>query len=669
METSPSTVSATANAADSNTVRHGFEAPGDLRPPPSKRVRSSVEKRSSQQASDAEHFATATTEQRDRQGSESDILKRFGEPLDYPRRRATIACEICRSRKSRCDGARPKCRLCTELGAECNYREPGIKLDAGDKLILEQLTRIEGMLHTSLSSGPSLGGPISPATSNTASEDYQAKRLSSTGATGAGALPLNGLGTWSANISTMPKTHTTPALHLLQWPVIKDLVSRPCDPQVLLQREMAREPLDLRQYQPLDFSNLNAYAQAFFERVNVWYAIVNPYTWWQYYRTAASQNLQSGAESCAVLLVLALGEAAHSGVSISLLPSGQRPPGMSFFAAAWTMLPSLMVSNDVIIAQVFNLAAAYLLYLVRPLEAWSLLCTASMKQQLLLSSQHTVPLKQKELLERVYWNTLLIESDLLAELDLPHSGIVQFEEIMRLPRSFPYDVTVAGPDEELPGDDDLWYFLAEIALRRLLNRVSHLIYTHKRSATFSIASLEPVVAELDYQLTQWYEGLPISVKFPRERTPALSQVQTVLRLRYFACRTIIYRPYIQAVLSDPTLAHDLSVQESCQKCLEACLRQLETLSEHHEGHLPYLWQGALSLMSQSLLLMGATLNPALRQLLPSDLQMTAIFAEVVAELGRLAHLAPSLDLCAQIVKEAEEKRRLLSSNSEQGNMN
>ncbi|KAI7567855.1 hypothetical protein KC346_g20637, partial [Hortaea werneckii] len=311
-----------------------------------------------------------------------------------------------------------------------------------------------------------------------------------TGATGAGALPLNGLGTWSANISTMPKTHTTPALHLLQWPVIKDLVSRPCDPQVLLQREMAREPLDLRQYQALDFSNLNAYAQAFFERVNVWYAIVNPYTWWQYYRTAASQNLQSGAESCAVLLVLALGEAAHSGVSISLLPSGQRPPGMSFFAAAWTMLPSLM----------------------------------------------------KELLERVYWNTLLIESDLLAELDLPHSGIVQFEEIMRLPRSFPYDVTIAGPDEELPGDDDLWYFLAEIALRRLLNRVSHLIYTHKRSATFSIASLEPVVAELDYQLTQWYEGLPISVKFPRERTPAASQVQTVLRLRYFACRTIIYRP-------------------------------------------------------------------------------------------------------------------------------
>src|SRR4051812_18190648 len=61
-----------------------------------------------------------------------------------------LQCEICRSRKSRCDGTKPKCKLCTELGAECIYREPGIKLDAGDKLILEHLTRIEGLLQSNL---------------------------------------------------------------------------------------------------------------------------------------------------------------------------------------------------------------------------------------------------------------------------------------------------------------------------------------------------------------------------------------------------------------------------------------------------------------------------------------------------------------------------------------
>ena len=656
----------TAGADESLGRRH---VPGDgsggAGRPANKRARSSFDQRPDRQATETniESIVNAAMEQ---QAPDMSGIKRYAQdPLDYPRRRATIACEICRSRKSRCDGTRPKCKLCTELGADCVYREPGIKLDAGDKLILEQLARIEGLLHSSLSGPASVGtssltGPISPATSNTASDDFQAKRLSSSvGNAGPSALPLNGLGTWSANISTMPKAHTTPALHLLQWPVIKDLISRPCDPQVLMQLEMAREPLDLSRQYSLDFTNIGPYTQAFFERVNVWYAAVDPYAWRQYYHAAASQDFRSGAESCVVLLVFALGEAAYSGMSISRLPTGQMPPGMSFFTAAWDNLPSLMIKNDVMSAQCHILAAAYLLYLVRPLEAWNLLCNASMKQQLMLSSPHTIPSRLRELSERIFWNTLMIESDLLAELDLPHSGIVQFEESMRLPRSFPYDAATAGASDELPGSDDLWYFLAEIALRRLLNRVSHLIYTHKHSASYSIASLEPVVAELDYQLTQWYEGLPDPVKFPRERLPARNHIQTVLRLRYFACRTIIFRPYIQAVLADPSLDHEPGVQDACRKCLEACIRQLEYISAHHEGHLPYLWQGVLSIMSQTLLLMGATLSPFLSKLLPPSGQMDSIIGEVVSEVGRLGHLAPSLGLCAQIVKEAEARRQVL----------
>lgn len=632
--------------------------------PASKRARHAFE-RQDRQAGDNGENGIATLDHADMSG-----LKRYSQdPLDYPRRRATIACEVCRSRKSRCDGTRPKCKLCTELGAACIYREPGIKLDAGDKLILEQLARIEGLLHTSIASptsaGASLPQPISPATSNTASDDIHSKRFSSHGAVGVGVLPLNGLGTWPANISAMPKAHTTPALHLLQWPIIKDLISRPCDPQVFMQLEMAREPLDLSQQYSLDFSNIAVYTQAFFERANVWYAVVNPYAWQQYYHAAASQSFRSGAESCVVLLVFALGEATHTGMSISRLPQGQSPLGMSFFIAAWNVLPSLMIKNNVISAQCHILAAAYLLYLVRPLEAWNLLCNASIKQQLMLSSPHIIPPHLRELSERIYWNTLMIESDLLAELDLPHSGIVQYEESMRLPQGFPYDAAVAGNNDELPGNDELWYFLAEIALRRLLNRVSHLIYAHKRSASFSLASLEPVAAELDFQLTQWYEGLPSPVKFPRERAPARDQVQTVLRLRYFACRTIIFRPYIQAVLADESLAHEPGVQDACRKCLEACLRQLEHVSAHQEGHVPYLWQGVLSIMSQTLLLMGATLSPTLSQLLPPAHQMDVIIAEVVAEMERLAHLAPSVGLCAEIVREAEQ-RRLVLINSPKG---
>jgi hypothetical protein len=511
--------------------------------------------------------------------------------IDYPRRRATIAvsryilmwrsaaadimaqCEICRSRKSRCDGNKPKCKLCTELGAECIYREPGIKLDAGDKLILERLARIEGLLQSSLvgqtsNLALSTGSPSVNGATTMSNDDVMQMQ---TGGNFISLLPATGLGTWTTptNISTMPKVHTNAALHLLQWPMIRDLVSRPYDPQILLQLEMSREPLALSKTPCLDLSNTSAYIEAFFAKVNVWYACVNPFNWQSHYRIALSNGFREGPESCIVLLVLALGQASCSG-SISRVVPNEDPPGLPYFAAAWALLPGLMTRNSVMSAQCTVLASAYLFYLVRPLEAWTLLSSTSTKLQLLLSAPGRVPSGERELSERVYWNALLFESDLLAELDLPHSGIVQFEELVGLPGGFEQE------EEEGVGRDDLWYFLAEIALRRLLNRVSQLIYSKDSMA--STSSLEPVVAELDFQLTQWYESLPLALQFPYSRALLADPVQTVLRLRYFACRTIIFRPYILAVLDNEQAAMDPSVRENCRKCLEASIRQLEHIT-------------------------------------------------------------------------------------------
>ena len=163
-------------------------------------------------------------------------------------------------------------------------------------------------------------------------------------------------------------------------------------------------------------------------------------------------------------------------------------------------------------------------------------------------------------------------SDLLAELELPHSGIEHLEELVGPPSFFEDD----GQDSRA-GTDDLWYFQAEIALRKLLNRVSNLIYAKAQPIT-STAALDPVVAELDLQLQEWYNQLPAPVKFDHGTVPPPAAVQTVLRLRYFACRTIIFRPYVLAVLIKESAFMDTSVQENCRKCLEACIRQLEHIT-------------------------------------------------------------------------------------------
>ncbi|BAE65369.1 unnamed protein product [Aspergillus oryzae RIB40] len=592
--------------------------------------------------------------------------------VEYPRRRATIACQICRLRKTKCNGARPKCQLCTDLDTECVYREPGIKLDAGDKLIIERLNRIEGLLQSSLASQAAHCSlpSTSPATSNDTNiggEDTPVK--TSSVAVMSGKTSVVGLASWAnppTSISTMPKVHTTPALHLLQWPLIRGLVAGPYDPHTLLQLEMAREPLRMKAPKELDLTNATIYIRNFFRRVNVWYACVNPYTWSRYYKTAVSLSFREGSESCLVLLVLALGCASHYG-SISSVSPDKEAPGLPYFAAAWDLLPIVMMRNSVPAAQCIILASAYLFYLVRPLEAWTLLSNASLKLQLLFGNPSRVPLQWKELSVRIYWNALLYESDLLAELDLPHSGIVHFEELVDLPGGFEEEDDeeyqeaedahgeIASETEPV-GHDELWYFLAEIALRRLLNRVSHMVY--QKDSPLTLGTLGPIVSELDYQLSQWYESLPQPVQFPLSRTPVSNSVQTALRLRYFACRTIIYRPYMLAVFENEQTSLDPVVKECCRRCIEATIHQLENITSHREGHLPYLWQGALSMVSQTLLIMGATMSPTLSALLPPADQVDRMISEVVAEVERYAHLAPSLKLSAEIIRDAEKRRQI-----------
>ena len=54
--------------------------------------------------------------------SESSMHYIFN-PHNYPRKRAAIACEICRVRKTRCDATKPSCASCAELGVVCSYRK------------------------------------------------------------------------------------------------------------------------------------------------------------------------------------------------------------------------------------------------------------------------------------------------------------------------------------------------------------------------------------------------------------------------------------------------------------------------------------------------------------------------------------------------------------------
>ncbi|KAH8689695.1 fungal-specific transcription factor domain-containing protein [Talaromyces proteolyticus] len=61
------------------------------------------------------------------------------------RRRITLACGTCRTRKSRCDGSRPKCSMCRDLGTDCVYQQVGSSpnLTVGKDYVAQLEHRIE----------------------------------------------------------------------------------------------------------------------------------------------------------------------------------------------------------------------------------------------------------------------------------------------------------------------------------------------------------------------------------------------------------------------------------------------------------------------------------------------------------------------------------------------
>lgn len=77
--------------------------------------------------------------------------------------------------------------------------------------------------------------------------------------------------------------------------------------------------------------------------------------------------------------------------------------------------------------------------------------------------------------------------------------------------------------------------------------------------------------------------------------------------------------------------------------------------------MPYLWQGALSIVSQTLLIMGATMSPSLSTILLSLVThrevIDQIINDVIMDIERMAVLAPSISMAAEIIKEAEVRRR------------
>ncbi|KAE8355499.1 hypothetical protein BDV28DRAFT_38084 [Aspergillus coremiiformis] len=483
---------------------------------------------------------------------------------------ATVACETCRLKKTRCDESRPKCGLCKSLGLECVYNErKSSKRDHSLSLIMSTLHRMETKLERLPSSICSdlqsrqrhipqiIDSPFVASTPGCSSQSINI-RASAMNPLAQGLTPdaiehddfefdeqqrmTNSKGLVSISFSQHG---------VIFWPGARDILPKRLleaherlGKNYVIDMEVKRPRLPMYIYpfppqagddwlEALPLGMIKGLSDAFFATFNSFTPIMDKnfyfvFTIW----AAVESRFGYTMESCLVLNVLALGchaVLAHQegnyplpGTRSTRFESPEwmaviqeEPPGLRFFNEARRRIGFLMCDNDLMSCQFYMLSSIYHSQILRPMDSWAMIHRAATCCLQMLTN-HDVNFDEWEgdMKSRVYWNCLMNETILVQELHLPPSGLARLEEYVPIPKfiSFEIDgfVHLRPSSEEL--DDSLfqYHFLAQVAHRIILTRIRHSLYFYSDSGTFPLPAIN---TELHHQLEQWRLNLPPSIQF------------------------------------------------------------------------------------------------------------------------------------------------------------
>lgn len=336
--------------------------------------------------------------------------------------------------------------------------------------------------------------------------------------------------------------------------------------------------------------------EAFSVHAHPWYPILRP-GFSQWYMRTISGPLQPSCNSALALLVAAIG-LQMLGDPITGNREGLSSP-VHFAEAALASLPCIIAATDITSVQCLLLLAIYHGSALAPHVAYDHLAIASLKVQNILQAVGGEE-EEEELREQVVraaWAILLFESELRVQLDLVGTGIRELGDELPLPNSRPvwkfgddvHSMAQALADGAVPSStanahDILAYFLAEIAMRRMLNRCNTAI---RRTAEHQIVYAPSIAMELESQLEEWYGYLPQAIRFDPHQDldfdhlaspslyPVSNGLSNFLRLQYYCCKISIYWPAAYQCIQDNNATSAL--QHDCEKFFEAYIQLMPSI--------------------------------------------------------------------------------------------
>ncbi|KAI1071355.1 hypothetical protein LB507_011564 [Fusarium sp. FIESC RH6] len=420
----------------------------------------------------------------------------------YPRKRANTACQVCRSRKTKCDNLKPSCSYCLRVGANCIQSPVDLSsFDPASLKILERLDDLEKVLRDTRNEVPTVR-ELTPeeVTLQLTPEDVPGEEELS-------EIPLR---------SILPEKMES----LLLWSVL----SRDMSAHTALQND---PPQPSPSYSPgctslsdIDTQGVKVLLDNFFDHIHCKNPILEEAAARRVVLNIIMEGIDWSPDSCLTLLICALGKIATPLDATYHLRADSTPylEAQALFQAAQKRIGTLMARSDIISAQCFFLSGVFLMSTFRPFEAWRYFSQA-------LATCQTLPFLQRASVsepdqqlgetqqEAVYWSAWKSERELRGELSLPDFSMPYASSVL-YPPFFP---TPPHPLESTKTtasrrQNTAWlFYLSEICLRRISSRTCNDIMELHRASSGNmdfLRQLALLVPSYETQVNEWSESLP-----------------------------------------------------------------------------------------------------------------------------------------------------------------
>jgi hypothetical protein len=241
-------------------------------------------------------------------------------------------------------------------------------------------------------------------------------------------------------------------------------------------------------------------------------------------------------------------------------------PGLAYYAKATDILGNVHGSNELANVQANLLAGLYAGQLARTFESWSWIHSACRACRYLVRDPTLArerDLTRKDLIKFAFWTCSQLESDILAELDLPRSGIQDME--LEYPKGFSELADFEHIDNQgvnVPGavKKMMSYYSFQIHIRNSLNSMQKDLHPpenrERKTDFFNMRNIH------DESLQNWRNVLPPWLQWKDDDEPSPDINDARLRAKYYGALYIIHRPFLRHLLDSEIIAQGTDSPQS-----------------------------------------------------------------------------------------------------------